>query len=188
MKYSEIEKFTRSGNYEVNISLGYVEQAIKDYEKTYNLQLNPDFQRGHVWSEKQQIAFMEFFLKGGRGSEVIYFNCNSFPDGEDVENNPMVCMDGLQRLTAIRKFLNNEIKVFGSFIDDYEDKDKMLRLIHSLRFNINNLKDKEEVLRWYIDFNSGGTAHSEAEIKRVQEILEKEIEKTPSYSYEILIS
>ena len=30
------------------------------------LQFNPDFQRGHVWTEGQQIAFMEFLLKGGK--------------------------------------------------------------------------------------------------------------------------
>ena len=30
------------------------------------LQLNPDFQRGHVWTEDQQVKFLEFILRGGK--------------------------------------------------------------------------------------------------------------------------
>ena len=112
-KFGDIPQFTRDGNYQCDVNISRVPRWIKDMEEDMNLQLNPDFQRGHVWTEEQQIAWLEFFLKGGKSGNIIYFNCPSWhwsvPDGA---YNEFVCVDGLQRLTAICRFINNEIKVF----------------------------------------------------------------------------
>ncbi|MBY6838776.1 DUF262 domain-containing protein [Clostridium botulinum] len=179
MKYKDIIKpFTPNGDYEVNIGLNYLETILKDYYDDYGLELNPDFQRGNVWTEEQQIAYLEFFLRDGATSRVIYFNCPFFTCGsvDDYKNGkyemPMVCVDGLQRLTAIRKFLRNELKVCGYTLNEFEDKDILLRKM-GLRFNVNNLKTKKEVLQWYLDFNTGGTVHSQEEITRVKKMLEE---------------
>lgn len=104
MKFSDVKPFTKDGDYEVSIGLKYLESILKDYDKDYGLELNPDFQRGNVWSEEQQIAYVEFFLRGGKTARVIYFNCPSFNKVVSNNNSPMVCVDGLQRLTAMRKF------------------------------------------------------------------------------------
>lgn len=175
MRFSDIKPFTKDGDYEVNIGLKYLESTLSEYEKDYGLELNPDFQRGAVWTEEQQIAYIEFFLKGGKTARVIYFNCPSFSRNIRENDNAMVCVDGLQRLTALRKFINNELKVFGAYLNEYEDKDVMLRRIGNLRFNVNNLQTRKEVLQWYLDFNSCGTVHSQEEIDRVKKLLEEEI-------------
>jgi hypothetical protein len=39
---------------------------------------------------------------------------------------------------------------------------------------VNDLKTREEVLQWYLDLNSGGVVHTEEELNRVREMLEKE--------------
>jgi len=133
------------------------------------LQLNPDFQRGHVWAEDQQISYIEFLLKGGKSARIIYFN---HPNWMGNWQGDFVCVDGLQRLTAVMRFFNNEIKVFDTYYKDFEDK------LHSdidLIFNVNNLKTKKEVLQWYLEMNSGGTIHTEEEISRVKELLKKEV-------------
>ncbi|MFR5263759.1 hypothetical protein [Clostridium sp.] len=78
MKFSDIEQFTKSGDYEVSIRLNHLEKTLKEYDEDYGLELNPDFQRGHVWSEEQQRAYVEFFIKGGKTARIIYFNCPSF--------------------------------------------------------------------------------------------------------------
>ena len=36
--------------------------------------LKPDFQREHVWTKEQQIAYLEYRFKGGRSGDTIYFN------------------------------------------------------------------------------------------------------------------
>jgi hypothetical protein len=43
-----------------------------------------------------------------------------------------------------------------------------------IKFNINDLQYRREVLQWYLDMNTGGTVHSKEEIQRVKHLLEKE--------------
>lgn len=179
MKYNDvIVRFKEMGNYEITVNLNYLEKAIKDYEADYNLELNPDFQRGHVWTEEQQIAYVEFLLRGGVTANTVYFNCPYFDDYRaEKYDMPMVCVDGLQRITALRKFIANKLPVFGYYLKDFEDYEILLRK-ESIRININNLKTRKDVLEWYIEFNSGGTVHSKEEIKRVKKLLAEEIEKS----------
>jgi len=69
------------------------------------------------------------------------------------------------------RFLNNEIRVFGSFYKEYTDKLDSIR--HSVRIHINDLKTRKEVLQWYLEMNSGGIPHAKAELERVRKLLEK---------------
>lgn len=167
MKWNEIPKFKEFGmlNPENIGFVGYVKRIQKEVND-YNLQLNPDFQRGHVWTEEQQIAYVEFFLKGGKSGRDFYFNLN---------DDEYVCVDGLQRTTSLMRFVNNEIKVFGQYFDEF-DFDKFLveyqaRAEFAINIYRNNLSSKKEILEWYVDMNSGGTPHSKEEIERVQKMI-----------------
>jgi len=150
----------------------YLVEWIDQLVKEDGLQLCPDFQRGHVWSEEQQVKFMEFILQGGRSGRTLYFND---PHWHGVrtksEYNDFVCVDGLQRITAIQKFLNNEIRVFGRTYSDFEGPTDLIR--HGMVVNINDLKTKREVLQWYIQMNNGGTPHFPEEILRVQKMIDE---------------
>jgi|688.fasta_scaffold168898_3 hypothetical protein len=170
MNFRDIPPFTQDGNWECNYDLKSLMRAIDDWEKE-GLQLNPDFQRGHIWSEEQQIKYMEFFLKGGKTGRVIYLNNDGWGDGELPSKNGFVCVDGLQRLTAIRRFMNNEIKVFGFYYNEFSGN---IRSATDIRVNINNLKTKKEVLQWYLEFNAGGTIHTEEELNKVRKLLDEE--------------
>lgn len=176
MRFRDIPQFTPAGSYKVNVPIRHVENELDYYLHECNLQMNPDFQRGHVWTTRQQISYVEFLLKGGRSARTIYFNCPSWQgyQPKDSEYNDFVCVDGLQRITAILAFLHNEIPVFGFYYKDYEDK---IPFSIDLIFNINDLKTKAEVLRWYIEMNSGGTPHTDEEINRIRSLLEKEDKK-----------
>lgn len=168
MKFKDIPRFTRAGSYQVNMPLKYFVKWIKQEQEESGLELNPDFQRGHIWNEKQQIAYIEFLLRHGKSGRVIYFNCPNWSmGGRDSE---FVCVDGLQRTTAIMRFINNEIPAFGVLYKDFEDD--MPSDIDVL-VNINELKTREEVLRWYIEMNEGGTPHTKAEIQRVKNMLKE---------------
>lgn len=171
-KFADIPSFTRDGSWQCDFDFAYLLQFIDEHIKSYDLQLNPDFQRGHVWTEEQQIAWLEFFLRGGGTGRILYFNCPWWQDKkEDKGYNDFVCVDGLQRITAIRRFMNGEIPVFGSYVNEYEDTMSIVR--HSIKVNINNLKSEKEVLQWYIDMNAGGTPHSSEEIDRVRKMIKK---------------
>lgn len=135
------------------------------------LQLNPDFQRGHVWTQEQQIKFLEFVLRGGKTGRTLYFNnphwhiCRPKTGYSDF-----VCVDGLQRITAIQRFMHDEIRVFGLLYSEFEGETDLIR--HGMEVNVNDLKTKREVLEWYIQMNAGGTPHSLDELQRVQKLME----------------
>lgn len=168
--FYKIPPMILDGGYFVDVSWKYLQETINGYIESFGLVMIPDFQRGHVWTDEQRIAFVEFKLRGGRGSDVIYFN---HPDRNWEFNHDFVIVDGLQRITAVLKFMNNEIPAFGYLYDEYDDE---LTGIHPrLKFNVNSLKTREEVLQWYLDINSKGTPHTKAEIERVRKLLEKEL-------------
>ena len=148
-KFRDIPRYIRA-NYQVDYPLSYFEKWLKEEEEEAGLQLNPDFQRGHVWTEAQQIAYIEFLLRGGKTGRDLYFNCPEFHHKNEVSNyTDYVCVDGLQRITAILRFLHSEIPAFGTLYKDYEDS---LRSVDdTVRIHINDLPTKEEVLRWYLD-------------------------------------
>jgi hypothetical protein len=82
-----------------------------------------------------------------------------------------VCVDGLQRITAIKRFIHNEIKAYGYFYKEFEGSPRMM---NDLRININNLKTRKEVLQWYLEFNFNGTIHTKEELDKVKKLLEQE--------------
>jgi len=133
-----------------------------------NLQLCPDFQRGHVWTEAQQIAYVEYILRGGQSGRDIYFNCPGWHSGEFGE---YVCVDGLQRITALLRFVNDEIPAFGVLCSDYEDK---LRMTNNIVWHVNDLQTKKEVLTWYLEMNEGGTPHTQEELDKVRRMISDE--------------
>lgn len=174
-KITEFNKIPRnigiSGAYYVDVSLIKLKDFIEDIEKDYKVEMNPDFQRGHVWTEDQQVKYLEFVLRGGISGKELYFNSPVFnsKEGEDIDSFKLVCVDGLQRITAVYAFLDNKIKVFGSYYKEYTDKPRE----SDTRFKvyINGLTKKEELYRWYIELNEGGTPHSQEEIDRVRGML-----------------
>lgn len=168
-KFKDIRRYVSGANYSVTSDWKYLNEALKGYQDMSGgfarLDLNPDFQRGHVWNESQQIAYIEYALRGGVSGHDIYLNCKGW--NRNYEG-PFVIVDGLQRITAVLRFINNEIPVFGSFYKEFTD-----RIPHEGHFtiHINNLETREEVLQWYIQMNDGGTPHSPKEIARVKEML-----------------
>jgi hypothetical protein len=172
MNFKDIPQYTRDGNYRVNISWNYLEESLKGYQERTSvaaLDLDPDFQRGHVWKESQQRAFVEHVLRGGVGSKEIRFNCAGWM--HDFRG-PFVIVDGKQRLEAARKFLRSELKVFGHYFNEFEGEIRMIRT--DFIFNINDLATRKEVLQWYLDINTGGVVHTADEIQKVRDLLAKE--------------
>ena len=168
MKVEDIKLLTGEGRYRVDVPLGHLVDKVDKWIEEMNLQLNPDFQRGHVWTLPQQIAFVEFILRNGKTSPIQF----NHPNWMGNFKGEFVCVDGLQRLTAIIKFCKNELPVFGGvYLKDFDDADLILRR-YDIAIRINDLKTRKEVLNWYLELNSGGTPHSEEEITKVQKMLE----------------
>lgn len=73
MRYDEIPKF-KNFSIDTNLAYGFVGYInfIHDAVQNQGLQMQPWFQRQHVWTEDQQVAYIEFFLKGGYLVEMYF--------------------------------------------------------------------------------------------------------------------
>ena len=140
------------------------------------VELNPDFQRGHVWTDEQQLSFIENVLRRivDDSGLTIRFNCPSWRNerssDSDVEDQ-LVCLDGLQRLNAIRRFIGGEIKPFG--IEPGQLPRRILLRELTLTIKVYDFQYRKELLKFYLDINGGGTPHSQNELSRVRAMLEE---------------
>lgn len=150
-RFDDIPPSTRSGQWECDFGLDRVVAWVEEQQAEAGLNLDPDFQRGHVWTARQQVKFIEFLLRGGRTGRVLYFNCPSWhrPDQTDGK---FVIVGGKQRLRAITRFVRGEIRVFGSLFHEYTDSP---RVTQTVRVNVNDLPSREAVLQYYLDLNTG---------------------------------
>lgn len=155
----------------MTIEWKYLSDTIQRYQWSRDglatLDMNPDFQRGHVWTQAQQIAYIEHCLSGGQSGREIYFNCVGW---QRSYVGPFVLVDSKQRIEAVLKFLANDLPIFGSHLfNDFTGK------ISSgsgfFNFNINDLNTWADVLKWYLEMNSGGTPHAKEELSRVEDLL-----------------
>lgn len=178
-KIADIPKFTQRCRYSIHTSWGFLREQLKHYQDDRHnsglaaLDMNPDFQRGHVWTKEQQIAYVEFKLRGGPGADQIYFNCRGW---QGTYEGPFVLVDGLQRITSVLAFLNDEIPAFGHYLSEYEDH--VVQVLRGLSdyyfvFNVNDLESYDDVLKWYLEMNEGGTPHTKQELDKVRKLLKK---------------
>jgi hypothetical protein len=171
----DIPQTSRDGRYACDIPWDYLETWIEDQaKKAYGIDLDPDFQRGHVWTDAQRSAFMEFALQGGKSSQVLHWNAPNWMGtkqrpGQDLEST-IVLVDGKQRLETIRRFIRNDLPVFGKPLRDWDDHVIALRRM-SVRMSVNDLTTRKDLLQWYIGLNGGGTPHGRMEIARVSALL-----------------
>lgn len=170
MKFTDIPQFlTNRANYHVDVGFKYFSKTIQEYIDELGLILNPEFQRGHVWTEEQQEKYIEYVLRGGTSGREIYFNKPSWHCKAKTKYDDFVCVDGLQRITAIMKFQKNKIKVFGLYYNEFDETSTNL----TLSIWINDLQYEKDVLQWYIEMNEGGTPHTKEEIQKVKDMLVK---------------
>ncbi len=172
MRFRDIPPFTKTSSYSVDVGWAYIEQSLAGYADDarvmgQSFEMDPDFQRAHVWDQVRQIRYIEFVLRGGRSAKDIYWNCPGWQRTAPAGGR-FVLVDGKQRLEAVRAFLRGDILAFGARFTEFTDR---LPINAGFKFHVNDLETDAEVLQWYIDLNAGGVAHTDAEIERVRALL-----------------
>lgn len=171
MHTRDIPKLANVANNKESISLKGLAYRLQSWDTDYGLDLDPEFQRGHVWKQEHQIKFVEFILRGGV-APIIMFNSPAYNDFVKSKlPDTVVLVDGKQRINAILMFLDNKLPVFGgNYRKDIEGIDVLLKMKY-ITVCVNNLTTEQEILQWYIEMNEGNVAHSEEEIIRVRKML-----------------
>jgi hypothetical protein len=169
MDFNDIPQFPQA-HYKVNVGWNYLESWLEEFSQYGELDLDPDYQRVHVWTPEQQTAYVEFILQGGESGRLLYWNHASwmrFKPGDKME-----LVDGKQRLEAVRAFLRDEVAAFGRVRSEFKGS---IRLTGpDFEMKVAKLPTRAEVLRWYLAINAGGTPHTPEEIERVRGLLAEE--------------
>jgi hypothetical protein len=139
-------------------------------------ELCPDFQRGHCWSHEKQMAFVAAMLRGN-APMLVRFNNPSYGERreeqtQDIGYNDMCCIDGLQRLTALRDFVSGKFRVFGCTAQELDGTSFGLKRAHyTFKVEVHSFVNRKELLQFYLDLNDGGVVHSAEELARVRGLL-----------------
>ena len=139
-RFRDIPLFPRA-HYEVDVDWHFLESFISRAIKEDGLNLDPDFQRAHVWTREQQVAYVEYILKGGEVGRNLTFNAKGW--GYDLVTGSYEIVDGKQRLEAARAFLRDDFPVFGHYRSEYTDR---MRLHAGFKWRICSLETRQEVL------------------------------------------
>lgn len=91
--------------------------------------LYPPYKRDNAWDDRQRRLFVERLLAGDRRVVDIYINAPFLRDNT-IGNRDYACIDGTQRILALRAFFNNEFAVFGAHYSEYSDKIKVKMVVH----------------------------------------------------------
>lgn len=189
MRYQNIPQFTRGASYVVDVSWRYLSTHFYSHVKDYGLDVNPNFQRGHVWTAEQRVRYIEYILQGGKSGKDLYFNCplwqSSLSIGPEYKDGWYVLVDGKQRIDAVFGYLSNEFPIFGKWYHR-DFKDSLDIMVATFRWHVNELPTIEEVYDWYIGLNTGGTVHSDEEIARVQSLIDNKVPYTRPPEAEVL--
>jgi hypothetical protein len=169
----------RTAQYEVDHEWSRITTALQTYGEDYGmLDMNPDFQRGHVWTPDQQQHFIENVLRGviSTAGFLVQFNCPNWEMADDGYQGDLPrgvqCIDGLQRITAVQDFLDGKVRPFGLGVDDLKSSSFSIKSGRfRFRLAMHNFKMRAELLQHYLDLNAGGTPHGASEIDRVRGLL-----------------
>lgn len=145
--------------------LNYTHVDGADIELNRVFEAVPNFQRDNdKWNSDMKSSFIQNILMGCKTDLFLY----------EVGDKGMIdckILDGLQRITAIYDFLNNDVLAFGKYYDE-------LKTIHALIgfrdvvFNLHvfNFDSEREAIQYYIDINENIT-HSQEDIARAKYFL-----------------
>lgn len=166
-------------SYTIDSQMTDVEHYVAKWQETMvqfggSFELSPDYQRGHVWTDTQRAGYVESVMRRCAPLTIL-FNCpgwSSTTHGGDIPDYTFQCIDGLQRLTAVRMFMAGEIAVFGGLRAPALKGTAFDPRKFGLKFSVYEFTKRADLLQFYLDLNGGGTVHSPVELDRVRALRE----------------
>lgn len=135
------------------------------------LVLDPPFQRGQVWSDKQKEAWIESILLD-LPLPAMFINRFGTRETHPKYGHRDVVIDGQQRLRATGSFLRDGFRVRGELWSEQSEEFKRLFKMNVVVPVIYMSYDSEvQCAELYLKLLTAGTAHTPEEIKKAKNFL-----------------
>jgi hypothetical protein len=177
--YREIRQSIQRSEGEESFLPQFLRSKIDGTGGSIPINLDPDYQRGHVWTREQAAAFVGHKLEGGESPTLTVQRWQD-------STRPDEMVDGKQRFTAVLGFVEGRIPALLSdgnyyYLSDWspEDQPLVMRSLNLvLRVRYVSCPTRADVLRLYLKLNRGGSVHTDEEIARVRALLTAETTPT----------
>ncbi|MEZ8445059.1 DUF262 domain-containing protein [Vibrio splendidus] len=141
---------------------------VRDWNDLHRLEINPEFQRGSVWSEAAKVMLIDSILNEIPMPKILVSKriIN--------ESTHRIIIDGQQRTKTILSFLNNEFKLkspyqgsmLGKFFSDFSEDEKDKFLSYQIDFNESKGLTDQELRDVYSRLNKYTFALNKQELRR----------------------
>jgi hypothetical protein len=180
LSFREVPKFP-TAHYQINVAWGDLEWHLARHTAPdYGLDLDPPWQRAHVWTPEQRVRYIEHVLKGGEVGRNVTIVCREWGLTYPVPGYAL--LDGKQRIETVRAFLRGEVRVFpdaarpeGYAIQDFKGAARGLSFEYDFLWRVVICKTPADVIALYLAINAGGTPHTAEELERVRQMHAEEL-------------
>lgn len=150
-------------NIDINILL------MKHLLEVSGIDLNPPYQRGYVWSEKDRESLLDSVFCG---ADIGKFTVRVLDTLEYMEKGVSYeIIDGKQRFMTLLDYYLNRFPYKGTFFSELSANDQRTFLNHNVSWcELKNIS-QEDTLRVFLLVNRGGHAVSDDVINRAEALL-----------------
>lgn len=149
-----------------DVKFNHIQIPIDYFYSSNKYIIHPVFQRHFVWTKKQKSSLIETILTGMPMPNIYTYL--------DITTDKELIIDGQQRLTTIKKFINNEFKLSGlenkhlngfdyfTLPQEYKNRINNYTLYIT---QIGNLNSKNILYEIFKKFNTGSTKLNAQELR-----------------------
>lgn len=157
-----------AATHSIDVQVSHIEKSIENF----NVDMDPIYQRGHVWSDEQRRTFVGYWLQGGTVPPIWIWQPSEEQEDVGVRHE---LIDGKQRMTALLDWWHGRIPATIDGRDIWvHETDRQANHRLTIKWMFVRLANRVDVLRFYLRLNGGGTPHSPEELARVRALLDAE--------------
>ncbi|MGE6435047.1 DUF262 domain-containing protein [Shewanella baltica] len=141
---------------------------MRDWNELHRLEINPEFQRGSVWSDAAKVMLIDSILNEIPMPKILV--SKKIVNGSTHR----IIIDGQQRTKTILSFLNNEFKLkppyqgdmLDKYFEDFSEAEKDKFLSYQIDFNESKGLTEQELRNVYSRLNKYTFALNKQELRR----------------------
>jgi hypothetical protein len=172
----EIERLEEDEDIRFQYSQRDLSSLINMYFGKYGIDLEPEYQRGNVWTHEQKVDLINSIFHNVDIGKFAVIKRPWGPDGSKPLTPKLYEMlDGKQRLTAIIEYYTGHFTYKGMYYDDLHPRDKHHFKYYSVsEADTEPLTNKQKYL-YFLKLNTTGTPVDPAHMAKVAKLLEEEL-------------